>query len=102
DLIKVDQSFVKGMAVDPDDEAIVRAVINLGRSLGIRVVAEGIETEDQARRLLDLECDFRQGYLFSRAVPANRVPTLVERWPVRSTPAPARTKGDLCLVASLD
>ena len=102
DLIKVDQSFVKGMAVDPDDEAIVRAVINLGRSLGIRVVAEGIETEDQARRLLDLECDFGQGYLFSRAVPANRVPTLVERWPVRSTPASARTKGDLRLVASLD
>jgi EAL domain-containing protein (putative c-di-GMP-specific phosphodiesterase class I) len=52
-------------------------VINLGRSLGIKVVAEGIEREAQARRLLELECDFGQGFLFSKAVGANRVPALV-------------------------
>jgi EAL domain-containing protein (putative c-di-GMP-specific phosphodiesterase class I) len=61
------------------DEAIVRAVINLGRSLGIRVVAEGIEAEPQAARLLDLGCDFGQGFAFSPAVGANRVPTLIRR-----------------------
>src|SRR6185503_6453792 len=80
DIIKIDQSFVRDMAVDPGDEAIVRAVINLGLSLGIKVVAEGIETEQQERRLLELECDFGQGFLYSKAVPAGRVPALVERW----------------------
>jgi len=80
DIIKVDQSFVRDMNRDPGDEAIVRAVINLGRSLGIRVVAEGIETEAQAARLIDLRCDIGQGFLFSRAVPARRVPALAARW----------------------
>jgi EAL domain-containing protein (putative c-di-GMP-specific phosphodiesterase class I) len=54
-------------------------VINLGQSLGIRVVAEGIEAESQAARLLDLGCDFGQGFAFSPAVGANRVPTLIRR-----------------------
>jgi EAL domain-containing protein (putative c-di-GMP-specific phosphodiesterase class I) len=80
DIIKIDQSFVRDMADDPGDEAIIRAVINLGRSLGIKVVAEGIESDDQERRLLELDCDFGQGFLYSRAVPASRVPALVERW----------------------
>src|SRR5690606_30812352 len=80
DIIKIDQSFVRDMGEDPGDEAIIIAVINLGRSLGIRVVAEGIENEDQARRLLELKCDIGQGYLFWKAVPAARVPTLVDRW----------------------
>lgn len=83
DIIKIDQSFVRDMSDDPGDEAIVNAVINLGRSLGIKVVAEGIECEDHARRLLELECDFGQGFLFSKAVPASRVPTLVERAPMQ-------------------
>jgi diguanylate cyclase (GGDEF)-like protein/PAS domain S-box-containing protein len=80
DVIKIDQSFVRDMAEDPGDEAIINAVINLGRSLGIKVVAEGIEREEQAHRLLELACDFGQGFLFSKAVPASRVPSLVERW----------------------
>jgi len=86
DKIKVDQSFVRDMADDPGDEAIVNAVVNLGRSLGIKVVAEGIENEEQARRLLALKCDFGQGFLFSKAVPASRLPSLVERWPARVEP----------------
>lgn len=79
DIIKIDQSFVRDMEVDPGDKAIVRAVINLGQSLGISVVAEGIETTAQAERLLRLGCDFGQGFLFSKAVPARRVPALVGR-----------------------
>jgi len=81
DIIKIDRSFVRDMDSDPGDEAIIRAVVNLGRSLGIKVVAEGIETEDQAARLVELECDFGQGFLFSKAVAASRVPALLSRFP---------------------
>ena len=100
DIIKIDQSFVRDMAVDPGDEAIIRAVINLGRSLGIKIVAEGIETEDQARRLVELDCDFGQGFLFSRAVPASRVPALVARWPGQPDLVAAAAPRDLRLVAN--
>jgi diguanylate cyclase (GGDEF)-like protein/PAS domain S-box-containing protein len=96
DIIKVDQSFVQDMNMDPGDEAIVRAVINLGHSLGIKVVAEGIENEQQAERLIELSCDFGQGFLYSRAIPARRVPKLAARW----GPIPAATPASLRLVAS--
>jgi diguanylate cyclase (GGDEF)-like protein/PAS domain S-box-containing protein len=79
DVIKIDRSFVRDMDVDPGDEAIVRAVITLGRSLGIKVVAEGIESRAQADRLVELDCDFGQGFLFSRAVPPGQVPRLITR-----------------------
>lgn len=77
ETIKIDQSFIRDMVIDPGDEAIVRAVINLGQSLGMKVVAEGIETIGQASRLLDLGCDYGQGFLFSKAVPAHAVPALL-------------------------
>jgi diguanylate cyclase (GGDEF)-like protein/PAS domain S-box-containing protein len=77
EIIKIDQSFVRDMVADPGDEAIVRAVINLGQSLGMKVVAEGIESIEQASRLLELGCDFGQGFLFSKAVPAGAVPELL-------------------------
>jgi len=99
DIIKIDQSFVRDMEADPGDEAIVRAVINLGRSLGIKVVAEGIEREEQAQRLIELECDFGQGFLFSKAVPASRIPSLVERWPGLPEPR-LRHARELRLVAN--
>ena len=102
DIIKIDQSFVRDMAIDPGDEAIVRAVINLGRSLGIRIVAEGIETPDQERRLIELECDMGQGYLYSRAVPASRVSSLVDLWPAPKPASSTRPPRDLRLVANRD
>jgi diguanylate cyclase (GGDEF)-like protein len=70
--IKVDKSFVMGMAssVDRDDEAIVRSVVDLGANLGLAVVAEGVETADTAARLRAMGCTTGQGYLFSRPLSA--------------------------------
>lgn len=77
DLIKIDRSFVRDMETDPGDEAIVRAVLNLGRSLAIAVVAEGIERESQAKWLTEGGCNFGQGFLFSEARPGRDVPGLL-------------------------
>jgi diguanylate cyclase (GGDEF)-like protein/PAS domain S-box-containing protein len=80
DVLKIDQSFVCDIAGTPDsdDAAIVLAVLNLGRSLNIEVVAEGIEQESQAAFLRANGCDTGQGYLFGKAVPAAEVPGLIE------------------------
>ncbi len=70
DTIKVDSSFVQDIGADPNDEAIIRAIIAMTHSLKLNVVAEGVETEHQYRVLRDLECDEYQGYFFSRPLPA--------------------------------
>ena len=80
DRIKIDRSFVHDIEHDVDDAAIVRAVINLGQSLGIKTVAEGVETRSQAAYLRSNGCDFAQGYLYSKALPASRVPILLRGW----------------------
>lgn len=80
DRIKIDRSFVHDIEHDIDDAAIVRAVINLGQSLGIETVAEGVETSSQASYLRANGCDYAQGYLYSKALPASRVPALIKGW----------------------
>ena len=80
DRIKIDRSFVHDIEHDIDDAAIVRAVIHLGRSLGIQTVAEGVENEAQAAYLRDNGCDHGQGYLYSQAMPASRVPGFIRNW----------------------
>jgi EAL domain-containing protein (putative c-di-GMP-specific phosphodiesterase class I) len=69
DTLKVDRSFVQGLPDNPEDAAISTAVIALGRSLGLRVVAEGVETRAQRSFLRRQGCDEIQGYLLSRPVP---------------------------------
>ncbi len=69
--IKVDQSFVVGLGLEADDTSIVEAVVRLGHSLGLTVVAEGVETPLQLKRLRELGCDRGQGYLFGRPRPAD-------------------------------
>jgi len=69
DFLKVDREFVAGLGADPEDDAIVAAVVGLGRSLGLRLIAEGVETEEQLRLLTELGCQFGQGRLWSTAVP---------------------------------
>lgn len=69
DSIKVDSSFVRDIGTDPNDEAIIRAIIAMTHSLKLNVVAEGVEREEQYRVLRDLECDEYQGYYFSKPLP---------------------------------
>jgi len=68
DALKIDQSFVRQITTDPDETTIVTAVIGMGRSLKLRVVAEGVETQEQLAFLQKYECDEAQGYYFSRPV----------------------------------
>ena len=70
DRIKIDQTFVRNIGVDPADEAIVRATINMARNMDRVVVAEGVETEDHLRFLKEHGCHELQGYLFCRPLPA--------------------------------
>jgi diguanylate cyclase (GGDEF)-like protein len=73
DAVKIDKSFVLGMSADGSDGAIVRSTIDLARNLGLRVVAEGVESSDIWAELRDLGCDVAQGYLISRPVPAEEL-----------------------------
>jgi diguanylate cyclase (GGDEF)-like protein/PAS domain S-box-containing protein len=79
DLLKVDKAFVDGMEDNPDDTAIVKAIIDLARAMGMQTVAEGIETTWQAGQLRTLECEYGQGYYFSEPLSADEAGTLLSR-----------------------
>jgi diguanylate cyclase (GGDEF)-like protein/PAS domain S-box-containing protein len=70
DKLKIDQSFIRDLASDPDDAAIVRAIIQMAHSLDVRAIAEGVETPDMLRQLRAFGCDEAQGYHFARPMPA--------------------------------
>ena len=71
--LKIDQGFVAGLPSDDDDVAIVRVIIALARSMGMQIHAEGIEQSEQARFLLEHQCDMGQGYWYGRPVPAQEL-----------------------------
>jgi diguanylate cyclase (GGDEF)-like protein/PAS domain S-box-containing protein len=83
DSVKVDQSFVDGLGSDPEDSAIVAAVVSLGHALGLTVVAEGVESAEQLEELIALGCDQAQGFFFAPPQPASDVGAMVghgRRW----------------------
>jgi EAL domain-containing protein (putative c-di-GMP-specific phosphodiesterase class I) len=81
DKIKIDRSFISGLAEGGDCMAIIQAITNLGASLGIPTLAEGVETENQLAWVRDVGCTEMQGYLFSRPVPASEIAGLLRLQP---------------------
>ncbi|MBA6382129.1 EAL domain-containing protein [Colwellia sp. BRX10-6] len=79
-LIKIDQSFVRDMLIDTDDFAIVEGVIALAKSFKREVIAEGVETIEHGKALLQLGCNLAQGYGIAKPMPAHDVPAWVNNW----------------------
>jgi diguanylate cyclase (GGDEF)-like protein len=78
-FVKIDRSFVQRLLTDKEDEGIVAAVVDLAANLGLRSVAEGIETTEQLLRLQQIGCNQGQGYLFARPLPPQEVPSAIAR-----------------------
>lgn len=93
DSLKIDRTVVARLGQDPEDTAIVRAIITLAHDLGLRVVAEGIETADQMTQLQALNCEEGQGYHFAQPLPAAQIERLLGRAGV-STDGLLRTGGE--------
>ena len=78
-ILKIDRTFVSGLGDDGDDQALVEASLALGDSLGLRVVAEGVETEQQLEALIKMGCRYGQGFLLHRPYPAHELRELLGR-----------------------
>ena len=77
-ILKIDRAFMTGDVLAPEDAAVIEAVIGLARALGLRAVAEGIETDAQWSELKRLGCEYAQGYYFSRPLPAADLGALLD------------------------
>ena len=80
DQLKIDRSFVRDLEVDASDAIIARSIVALGHALGLKIVAEGVETAAQRDALLSFGCDYLQGYYFSRPRPAADLADLSWDW----------------------
>ncbi|MEM1335976.1 MAG: EAL domain-containing protein, partial [Actinomycetota bacterium] len=76
--IKIDRVFIDGIADSPNDRALVRTIVGMGQSLGLDIVAEGVETVEQLRLLREIGCAKAQGFLISHPVPADAVRSTVD------------------------
>jgi len=72
DFLKIDRTFIKNLAAKENDYVLVEAIIAMAHKLGIKVVAEGVETEEQHNLLMKADCDYAQGFLYSKPVPQDR------------------------------
>jgi EAL domain-containing protein (putative c-di-GMP-specific phosphodiesterase class I) len=77
DAVKIDRAFVRGMTENAADMSIITSIVSLARALRLKLVAEGVETDAQAARLLSLGCEQGQGYLFSRPVAEESIEPLL-------------------------
>lgn len=89
DTQKIDRAFVRDLGGSGEDRAIAQAIITPARTLGLHVVAEGVETRTQVNFLREPRCDELQGYYFGKVVPAEAMADLVRQWPLRAQPATA-------------
>jgi diguanylate cyclase (GGDEF)-like protein/PAS domain S-box-containing protein len=87
DVLKIDRSFVDALSDSPTERALVATIIQLGRTLHMRTIAEGVETETQARALVEMGCELGQGYHFSRPVPARQFERLLGAEPNEHEPS---------------
>ena len=78
DYLKIDQSFVHNLVDDPDDQALCEAIVVMAHKLGLKVIAEGVETEQQRDLLAAYGCDYAQGWLYSKAVPVGEFEALLQ------------------------
>jgi EAL domain-containing protein (putative c-di-GMP-specific phosphodiesterase class I) len=78
DILKIDQSFIASLTTSSEAGAIIHTLVQLGKTLGIETVAEGIEHPGQLARLRDEDCETGQGFLYSRPLPAKDVPPFLE------------------------
>jgi predicted signal transduction protein with EAL and GGDEF domain len=90
DILKIDQSFVRDIEVDPDDRAIVESVIVLGKTLRKTIIAEGVETEAQLAFLRERGCDKAQGYLLGKPMAAADIETLLRQQGAAKTDSPGK------------
>lgn len=90
--LKIDKSFVDDIANNSNGAAIVKTIIAMGHTLGLNVIAEGVETTEQLALLKQYECPFFQGYLFSRPLPIDDFQTLISGWDTRNTWQEAQLK----------
>jgi EAL domain-containing protein (putative c-di-GMP-specific phosphodiesterase class I) len=79
DQLKIDQSFVRDITIDSNDRAIVKTIIAMAQSLNLSIIAEGVETEEQQKLLLNKGCTNFQGYLFSKPVPIEQFEALLKQ-----------------------
>jgi EAL domain-containing protein (putative c-di-GMP-specific phosphodiesterase class I) len=81
DALKIDRSFIQDIATDEADQKLVAAAVAMAHALGLKVVAEGVETDSQLKILRRLQCDFAQGFLFAKPLPAAELRAFVQAPP---------------------
>jgi diguanylate cyclase len=95
--IKIDKSFVTGMTKNDNDAVIVRSTVDLGRNLGLEVIAEGVETEEIWHALVELQSNIAQGFYLGRPMPADKIPHWMRHWEQVANPSlkrvPAKGEG---------
>ena len=80
DKLKIDQSFIRDLLTDPDDAAIVRAIIQMAHGLKLRTIAEGVESEELCKLLALFQCDEIQGYWLAPPMPSTELPSFVRTY----------------------